>query len=467
MAWLKRWQQHPWWIESIAISGLLLAIAIVGLVGLGINARVKYLIDRMVQYDIELSDRSDDFLIVVLEMRHYHRNVFFAGPTSRGFAEFEAAYLRLQAQIDELEQLPMEDYSPILQVDTLRALAEQYYQTFRPAIDLYTSDRQAFDEASADGLQILTNLESAALALDQLGEDREAVSIGSVEAETMHAQWVLLAVLGGLILVGVGLAYLMVHNLQERQRVAAKLAQALQIRNNFIADASHELRTPLTVLRANAELALELDRTCAHTEFLEEIAREAERMTHLVEDLLLLARSDADSLPLTLEIVEIEPFLAELAERAQMLAHKQGARLQKALTAAGRVHIDPTRIEQVVLILVDNAAHYSSEDKPIILRSVIEESMVVVEVLDQGIGIPETELPFIFERFYRVDKARSRKQGGAGLGLAIAKSLVEAHGGKLEATSVLHQGTQMRLSLPLLPASSADRFSGIPAQEAV
>ena len=451
MDWVTRWRQQPWWVESVAISGLLLAIAIVGLVGLGINARIKALTERLVQYDIELSDRSDDFLVVVLEMRHYHRNIFFAGPTSRTLAEFEGAHRRLQTAIDDLELLPMADYSAMLRVDELRTRADRYYQRFRPALALYTTDPQAFAEASTEGLQILANLEAVALALDHLGEEREAESIGSVEEELRHAQWVLLAVLGGVILVGVGLAYLVIHSAQERQRAATKLARALQLKTDFIADASHELRTPLTVLRANAEVALTLDRACAHTEFLEEIVREGERMTRTVEDLLLLARSDAGSLPLERTTIDIEPFLAELAARAQMLADKQGALFQQELQATGWLHIDPHLIEQAVLILIDNATQYSPEGKPIRLRSTNAGKSVRIEVIDQGPGIPAEHLSMIFERFYRVDKARSRKQGGTGLGLAIAKSLVEAHSGSIAATSVLHQGTHMTITLPLLP----------------
>lgn len=438
------------------MSGLLLAIAVFGLVGLGINARIKALTERMVQYDIELSDRSDDFLVVVLEMRHYHRNLFFAGPTSRALAEFEGAHRRLQAAIDGLEELPMGDYSALLRVDELRARADRYYQRFQPALTLYTTDPPAFEAASSESLQVLAELEDVALALDHLGEEREAESIQSVEEELLHAQWILLAVLGGVILVGVGLAYLVVHSAQERQRAAAKLATALQLKTDFIADASHELRTPLTVLRANAEVALTLDQAGAHTEFLEEIVREAERMTRTVEDLLLLARSDAGSLPLERTNVEIEPFLADLAARAQTLAQKQGASLQLELQAVGRFYIDPHLIEQAVLILIDNAAYYSAEGEPIRLRATTEGKSIHIAVIDQGIGISAEHLPLIFERFYRVDKARSRKQGGTGLGLAIAKSLVEAHGGAIYATSVPHQGTEMTISLPLLSPAAVN-----------
>ena len=167
-------------------------------------------------------------------------------------------------------------------------------------------------------------------------------------------------------------------------------------------------------------------------------------MTAIVEDLLFLARSDADTVPLERELVSIEPFFVELAERARILAHEQGSPLQKQLDAAGRLWIDRQRIEQVVLILVDNAAKYSASGAPVTLQSRIQGDALVVEVCDKGPGISAEDLPLVFERFYRVDKARSRKQGGTGLGLAIARSIVEGHGGTIEAERV-GTGTTMRL----------------------
>jgi signal transduction histidine kinase len=115
-----------------------------------------------------------------------------------------------------------------------------------------------------------------------------------------------------------------------------------------------------------------------------------------------------------------------------------------------------------VLNLVDNAAKYSPPGKTITLRSAHHGAEVMIEVADQGPGIPEPDLPLIFERFYRVDKARSRKAGGAGLGLAIAKSIITAHGGRIEAKSVLNQGTKMRIYLPLAPVPKVVRLPADP-----
>jgi signal transduction histidine kinase len=283
-----------------------------------------------------------------------------------------------------------------------------------------------------------------------LGEQRAAAALVSVEQAADSAQTILLIVLGLLTLAGLGLAYLTIRTVREQQRVSAELAGALQLKNDFIADASHELRTPLTVLRANAELARSLDPSWENADLLEEIMDETDRMTRLVGDLLFLASSDTGSMPLELELIEIGPFLSRLSDRAETLTTNQNKAYDADLQASGLVQIDPVRIEQACLILVDNAGKYSPDGTTITLRSFTRDNAVAIEVADQGMGIPESDLALVFERFYRVDKSRSRKQGGTGLGLPIARSIIEAHGGRIEAMSELGTGTTMRLVLPLI-----------------
>lgn len=448
MNWIKGRRTQPWWLESAALGGLLLIIAIAGLVGLGLNAQVKRITDQALNYDIELEDRGDDFRVAVLDMRHYHRNIAFVGPTRHGLADFEAAYSQLQTQIDRLEELGIADpnvYTP----QELRDVAERYYAEFRPAIEAHEADSQAFALASDNGLVRIAELEGAAREIDQLGEQRASDALRRVEAAENGARIVLITVVSGLVLAGLGLVYLVSVNAREREQAAAELARALELKNAFIADASHELRTPLTVLRANAEVGLSLDRTCDHVELLQEIVKESERMTRLVEDLLFLARSDADSVPLEPELVNVEPFLLELGERAAMLGRKEQTPVHLDLSAQGIARLDRTRIEQVVLILVDNAVKYSGNGTAIVMRSSTRGDELMVEVRDEGIGIPASDLELVFERFYRVDKARSRKKGGTGLGLAIARRIVEGHGGRIGAESILGHGTTMRFFLPL------------------
>jgi signal transduction histidine kinase len=404
---------------------------------------------------VEIEDHGDDLRIAVLDVRHYHRNLTFAGPSRGGIQVFENAYARLQQEIDELEELGIQE-PDAPQPDELRRAAEEYSTTFRPAVALYDSDREAFDTASDQGLEMLEGLEDQAREIDQLGEKLSTESLERVDQANANARLVLLAVLGGLVLAGGGLAYAVVRVVSELRRLYARereatteLARASQAKTDFIADASHELRTPLTVLRVNAEVGLQMDRDCAHDEILEEILQESDRMRRMVEDLLFLARSDSDSLPLELETVAVAPFLAELASRAQVLARERGASFETELNGEGMARVDPARIEQAVLVLVDNAAKYGLDGGLVTLASESGLDELRVTVLDRGPGILEKDLGQIFERFYRADKSRSRKQGGTGLGLPIARTIAEAHGGRIEAESRPGEGTRMTLRLPL------------------
>lgn len=448
MTWLKGLHPHSRWLTNLSIVGLLLAIAVAGLIALRINDRVRDVLVLALQYDLAIEDRADDLRIAVLEVRHFHRNIVFGGPSPRRIEDFEAAYRQLLVHIDEVKQLGIE--APNLPLpDELRQVAERYYTIFKPAIGLYTTDRQAFELASDDGLWLLAELESDATRIERFGEREAADAILGVEAAADSASWLLIIKLAGHILVGAGLAFLIIRNLREQRQAAAELTRALQLKTDFIADMSHELRTPLTVLRANAEVALDLESSCVHTDLLKEIHQESERMTRLVEDLLFLARSDAGALPLEWELVNIWHFLSDLAKRASVLARAYGSTVQLELAAEGWVQIDRTRITQALFNLIDNAAKYSPPGKTITLRSAMHGSEVMIEVADQGPGIAQHDLALVFERFYRVDKARTRKAGGVGLGLAIVKSIVDAHGGRIEAKSVLHQGSKMRFYLPL------------------
>jgi two-component system, OmpR family, sensor histidine kinase VicK len=207
------------------------------------------------------------------------------------------------------------------------------------------------------------------------------------------------------------------------------------------------------VLRGNAQVGLTLGGDCNHAEILKEIVQESKRMARLVEDLLFLARSDSASLPLDFETVAVEPLLAELAGRAEILVRESGVRLEAKLGGRGLVKVDPQRIEQAVLILVDNAAKYGPPNGTVTLSSSVRSGELRIGVEDQGPGIPKKELARIFERFYRLDKARSRQLGGAGLGLPIARTIVDAHGGHIEAVSRPGDGTKMTLCLPLFAGS--------------
>ena len=456
LEWLGKVWDRPLRVVVAAVCGLLFAVALVGVVGLVVNGRVEEVTDKALGYDVEIEDHGDDLRVAVLDVRHYHRNLAFVGESRGGVRAFEDAYARLLQEVDELEEIGVRE-PDVAQPREIHRAAEEYYGVFRPAVDLRNSDPAAFTESSDRGLEMLGGLEAQALEIDKLGEKLSAESLNTVDRANANARLLLIAVIVGLFLMGVALAYAVVRVVGELRRLYARereataaLAQASKAKTDFLADASHELRTPLTVLRVNAEVGMQMDRDCEHGEILQEILQESDRMSRMVEDLLFLARSDSASLPLKSEIVSAEPFLAELAGRVEVLVRERGAEPRiEGLESHGRLRIDPRQIEQAVLILADNAAKYGPPGGTVTLSSTTGSGEICMQVVDEGPGIPEEELPRIFERFYRVDKARSRKQGGTGLGLPIARTIVEAHGGRIEAQSRVGEGTRMRICLPL------------------
>src|SRR5918998_1730162 len=475
MSWFKGIREQPWRITIAAVGGLLVMILIAGVVGFLLNRNVERVTNEALRYDVQLEDEGDDLRAAVLDLRHYHRNITFGGPSRGGIDDFETAYAQLEEEIRELEDIGVRD-PDAPQPEKIRRMAEEYYEGFRPAINLYEEDRAAFTEASDRGLVRIDEMEQAGTELDELGEQLSEDSLAEVERATTTARVVLLAVIFGLLLVGAGLAYVtggVVNELRrlyaDQQKATEKLAEANRAKTEFIADVSHELRTPLTVLRGNAQVGLALGSDPDHAQLFEEIVAESKRMSRMVEDLLFLARSDSASPPLEFETVAVAPFLAELAGRAEVLAREQDAELERKLEGEGFVEIDRQRIEQAVLILVDNAAKYGPDEGTVTLTSFVRSGELHIGVEDRGPGIPGKELPRIFERFYRLDKARSRQLGGTGLGLPIAKTTVEAHGGRIEVVSRLREGSRFTLRLPLLsqpqptgdkaePASLPDRL---------
>ena len=214
------------------------------------------------------------------------------------------------------------------------------------------------------------------------------------------------------------------------------------------ADASHELRTPLTVVRTQVELALSRPRSAGeYREALEACDRAARRMTGLVEDLLTLARADAGKLALRWEHVELGPIVVECAELLGPMAESRDVRL--VVNAAGAsLKGDAARLSRVVTNLLSNAIVYNRPGGQATLSVAAEGDTVVLTVADTGVGISEAELPRVFDRFFRVDKARSRESGGSGLGLAICKSIVDAHGGTISVASHSGKGTKVVVRLP-------------------
>lgn len=232
-----------------------------------------------------------------------------------------------------------------------------------------------------------------------------------------------------------------------------RLESAHGTQQRFLADASHELRTPLTVLRGEIEVALRRDRPAEeYREVLESSREEIERLTRLTENLLALARSDAGEGLVTREAVDLSVVCDRV--RDTLAAPAVEKRIDLQIDAAEPVWTsgDAVALERVCLNLAENAIRYSPPGESVALGAHAEGSDAVLVVSDTGPGIGAEHLPHLFERFYRVDKARAREHGGAGLGLAIVEALVKAHGGSVQVTSTVGQGTVFTVRLPLAAA---------------
>jgi len=233
-----------------------------------------------------------------------------------------------------------------------------------------------------------------------------------------------------------------------------RLKELEGIRKDFVANVSHELRTPLTSIRGFAETLLDgaLEDSNNNRRFVEIIKSHALRLSDLTMDLLTLATLESDSFHLKPETIDLPTFIHEVLESFRPLALTKRQELE-ALIEPRLPHIqaDRGRIRQVMTNLLDNAAKFTPEEGRIALevRFNADQTAVELHVRDHGIGIPSSDLPRIFERFYRVDKARSREQGGTGLGLAIVKHIAEAHRGHVSVTSTLGQGSDFCVTLPL------------------
>jgi heavy metal sensor kinase len=231
----------------------------------------------------------------------------------------------------------------------------------------------------------------------------------------------------------------------------ARMDAAFQEQKRFIADASHELRTPLAVLRGETEVALQQNRaTTEYQESLGLIKEEAERLSRIVEDLFMLARQPVDAPSLIRERVRLDELVADCSRAAQVLATKKGLRLNvdgslPVITVNG----DDEMLKRTLLNLLDNAVKYTPAGGEITIALESQNGDALIVVSDTGIGISAEDQSRIFDRFYRVDKARSRALGGAGLGLSIARWIVEGHGGSLSVKSAPGRGSTFTVELPL------------------
>ena len=326
------------------------------------------------------------------------------------------------------------------------SLAKTALQTGRPASDIV-------DAGGSTG-QIYRY---ALVVPNQTGNGNAGVVVIGESVQPQEAALSLLLKLllgiGGVALLGAGVGGLFLSN-----RALEPARRAWSNQQRFIADASHELRTPLTLLRADAEVLLR-GRERFDVEdaaLLEDIVVESNRMARLSNNLLTLARLDNTSLHREHEVVNLVELAQRGTRRIQALADQKDITLHVEDVGTPYVIGDPLLLEQALLVLLDNAMKYSYSGGHIIVRTKTKDEQALLEVSDNGVGIDPEHLPHLGERFYRVDKARSREAGGTGLGLSIARSIALTHSGSLSFSSVPEHGTTVTLALPLAYETHSD-----------
>ena len=230
------------------------------------------------------------------------------------------------------------------------------------------------------------------------------------------------------------------------------ISQMYARQKQFTADASHEMRTPLAVMKLAVQ-GLREDEDSRLGEFAKEsvemLDSEADRLSRLTENLMTLARSDEDNLPAYTEQVDMTALSHKVATQLALLAEQKQIVLKQDIQADLSVQGDELALSRLLIILLDNALKYSAAKTTVTLRGARVKEHLVIEVRDEGCGISDEDKTRVFDRFYRVDKARSRSQGGLGLGLSLAWAIVHQHGGSIEAFDNQPQGTVMYVHLPL------------------
>lgn len=228
-----------------------------------------------------------------------------------------------------------------------------------------------------------------------------------------------------------------------------------RIRKEFVANVSHELRTPLAVIKGYIETLVDGHEDMEiedRSRFLATVQRHTDRLNSLLEDLLTLSRLESVNPGLERESIELRPLIQTILDDYHGRPGADKHRIESDLDPAiEKLLVDPLKLTQVFNNLIDNALKYTPEGSRVSVKAHLRKDEVEIRVADNGPGIPAADLPHIFERFYRVEKGRSREKGGTGLGLSIVKHIVQLHGGRVQAESQTGQGTTFILSLPTSP----------------
>jgi signal transduction histidine kinase len=240
-------------------------------------------------------------------------------------------------------------------------------------------------------------------------------------------------------------------------RMSAELQNLEQSRRDLVANVSHELKTPITAIRAHLENLLDgVEQPDPKT--LQVMLTQTERLSRLIEQLLELSRLESGELPLLRESTSLAPLVTQVLSEIEVARSDRGVVVESELPLdLPPVDADRERVHQVLFNLVDNAVRFTPSGGAVTVSAQQQNGSVEVRVADTGVGIPPEHLPRLFERFYRADPARSREDGGTGIGLAIARSVVEAHGGHIRAESELGGGSVFTFDLPVAAVAAKNR----------
>lgn len=277
---------------------------------------------------------------------------------------------------------------------------------------------------------------------------QEIIAVSIVDSEVKILRRLMLIILTGQIL---GMLFIIPAGYYLAKRALVPIQGAWEKQQQFVADASHELRTPLAVIKSNAELLLRHPQHTIEEETIRitNVLRETIRMSKMVSTLFTLARADANQIELQVAPLVLNEIITHVAEQFEPLAGMKNITLEVIMKDEIELIADRERLHQLFVILLDNGIKYTSPQGRIQLLCHKQASQIVIKIMDTGCGIESTDLPKIFDRFFRGDKVRSREAGGAGLGLAIAQWIVEKHKGKIWVISEVGMGTQVHITFPI------------------
>ncbi len=219
-------------------------------------------------------------------------------------------------------------------------------------------------------------------------------------------------------------------------------------KKEFIANISHELKTPIAIINSILETLLEEEKGYEKRRMIERALRRTQEMKNIVDDLLIITRLESGEEKLHKRIVNLKELVNVVFDMLKEIADSSKVELLNTVDENVNIYADEEKMSLLLLNLVDNAIKYNRKNGKVIVRGCRKGDHVLIEVSDTGIGIPKEHIPFIFERFYRVDRSRSRELGGTGLGLSIVKHVALSHGGKVEVDSKEGEGSTFRVYIP-------------------